>query len=79
MHKEFREILDRVHDPKQVKSVNDFVRVAIVPALAHLEKRIENLEEAMTKVIINQKETIKTLEKIFGTKEGDNHPATWRP
>jgi hypothetical protein len=44
MHREFKKILDRVHDPKQVTSINDVSRVVIVPALAHLEERIERLE-----------------------------------
>lgn len=47
MNKQFMEILNRVNDPKQVKSINDVSRVVIVPALAHLEERIEKVEELL--------------------------------
>ncbi len=49
MNKKFAEILERVHDPAQVKDMSDVSRVVIVPALAHLEKRISKLEEDMKK------------------------------
>lgn len=45
MNKTFKEILEKVHDPEQVKNMSDVSRVVIVPALAHLEERIEKLEE----------------------------------
>ena len=47
MNKQFLDILDRINDPNQVKNIWDTPNAVLLPAIVHIEERLERLEKLL--------------------------------
>ena len=48
MHPKFKEILERINDPMQVKNIWDTPNAIFLPAIVNLNERLEEIEKMLT-------------------------------